>query len=201
MNTSLEPRISTHTRKFTSKPLFTEPKTTPVILVCIYNRGNSLITHDFLYRLFSPHGRVLRVTTHYYFQVRTHSFTRSLYLKNLMSGNRSLSILTRNPQQKPEKVLTMLRFSKTEAKSVFICPISRLSSSRIIILEGKVNPIFLRFLTKIDYTIQTDNPRTPSKSTLRMNSTENFENFDIFLQAELSKANSEGKNQLRTNGN
>ena len=39
----------------------TEAKTTPVILVCIYNKNSTLITHDLLYNVFSAYGKILKV--------------------------------------------------------------------------------------------------------------------------------------------
>ena len=40
---------------------FTEARETPVILVCIYNKNGTIITHDLLYTLFSQYGKILRV--------------------------------------------------------------------------------------------------------------------------------------------
>lgn len=40
---------------------FTELKITPVILVCIHNVGNSLITHELLHTVFSTYGKILRI--------------------------------------------------------------------------------------------------------------------------------------------
>lgn len=40
---------------------FTEAKTTPVILVCIYNKNSTLITHDLLYNVFSAYGKIVKV--------------------------------------------------------------------------------------------------------------------------------------------
>lgn len=40
---------------------FTEIKPTPVVLVCIYNHNNTLITHETLRKIFSQYGQVLRI--------------------------------------------------------------------------------------------------------------------------------------------
>jgi len=40
---------------------------TPVILVCINNNSGIVITNDFLYAIFSPYGKVLRVTFSLFF--------------------------------------------------------------------------------------------------------------------------------------
>ena len=45
----------------TTKAL-TEVKHTPVILVCIYNKNSTLITHELLHTVFSTYGKILRVT-------------------------------------------------------------------------------------------------------------------------------------------
>lgn len=39
----------------------TPVKATPVILICIYNHNNTLITHDLIYNIFSKYGKILRV--------------------------------------------------------------------------------------------------------------------------------------------
>lgn len=44
----------------TTKAL-TDTKITPVILVCIYNKNSTLITHDLLYNVFSAYGKILKV--------------------------------------------------------------------------------------------------------------------------------------------
>lgn len=44
----------------TTKAL-TEVRPTPVVLVCIYNHNNTLITHDMLYNIFSQYGKVMKV--------------------------------------------------------------------------------------------------------------------------------------------
>ena len=36
-------------------------KPTPVLLVCIYNRNSTLITHDIIYKAFSDYGEILKV--------------------------------------------------------------------------------------------------------------------------------------------
>ena len=41
---------------------FTEAKATPVILVCVYNKNGTIITHDLLHTLFSSYGKILRVS-------------------------------------------------------------------------------------------------------------------------------------------
>jgi hypothetical protein len=33
----------------------------PVLLVCIYNQFGNIITHDYLYQLFSPHGAITKI--------------------------------------------------------------------------------------------------------------------------------------------
>lgn len=33
----------------------------PVLLVCIYNQFGNIITHDYLYQLFSPHGTIIKI--------------------------------------------------------------------------------------------------------------------------------------------
>lgn len=33
----------------------------PVLLVCIYNQFGNIITHDYLYQLFSPHGSIVKI--------------------------------------------------------------------------------------------------------------------------------------------
>jgi hypothetical protein len=37
------------------------PKTTKVLLVCIFNKNSTIITHDILYRLFNEHGEVIKI--------------------------------------------------------------------------------------------------------------------------------------------
>jgi hypothetical protein len=34
---------------------------TPVLLVCVYNKNGTLITHNVYYNLFSKYGKVLRI--------------------------------------------------------------------------------------------------------------------------------------------
>ncbi len=41
----------------------TEVRETPVILVCIYNKNGTIITHDLLHTLFSTYGKILRVNS------------------------------------------------------------------------------------------------------------------------------------------
>lgn len=48
--------------KRTQVKAFTETRATPVILVCIYNKNGTIITHDLLHTLFSSYGKILRVT-------------------------------------------------------------------------------------------------------------------------------------------
>lgn len=36
-------------------------KPTPVLLVCIYNKNSTLITHDILYKAFSEYGEIYKV--------------------------------------------------------------------------------------------------------------------------------------------
>ena len=60
----MEPNSNPEFNKFfkrTTTKAFTEARATPVILVCIYNHNNTLITHDLLYNIFSQYGKVLRV--------------------------------------------------------------------------------------------------------------------------------------------
>lgn len=52
----MEPKFQRHQQKS-----FTCMKTTPVLLVCVYNKNGTLITHDIYYRLFSQYGKVLRI--------------------------------------------------------------------------------------------------------------------------------------------
>lgn len=33
----------------------------PVLLVCIYNQFGNIITHDYLYQLFSPYGSIVKI--------------------------------------------------------------------------------------------------------------------------------------------
>jgi len=56
----MEPEFNKFFKRSTTKA-FTEVKATPVILVCIYNHNNTLITHDLLKTIFSQHGKVLRI--------------------------------------------------------------------------------------------------------------------------------------------
>ncbi len=56
----MEPEFNRLFKRSTTKA-FTEVRATPVILVCIYNHNNTLITHDLLKTIFSQYGKVLRV--------------------------------------------------------------------------------------------------------------------------------------------
>lgn len=46
--------------KFQIKPT-TQPKRTKVLLVCVFNKNSSLITHDIFYNSFSKYGTVEKV--------------------------------------------------------------------------------------------------------------------------------------------
>mmetsp|Transcript_917 Transcript_917/g.822 ORF Transcript_917/g.822 Transcript_917/m.822 type:complete len:114 (-) Transcript_917:961-1302(-) len=39
----------------------TEAKMTSVILVCVYNKNGTIITHDLLHTVFSSYGNILRI--------------------------------------------------------------------------------------------------------------------------------------------
>lgn len=60
MDSSAEIEVSSHFSRGSTKSL-TEARVTPVILVCIYNKNNTLITHDQLYNVFSACGKILRI--------------------------------------------------------------------------------------------------------------------------------------------
>lgn len=45
----------------TGTKALTEARDTPVILVCIYNKNSTLITHELLHTVFSTYGKILRV--------------------------------------------------------------------------------------------------------------------------------------------
>jgi len=60
----MEPNSNPEFNKFfkrTTTKAFTEARATPVILVCIYNHNNTLITHDLLYNIFSQYGKVQKI--------------------------------------------------------------------------------------------------------------------------------------------
>ena len=62
MDDTLETQISKFFNRSSSRTKsLTEMKTTPVILVCIYNKNGTLITHDLLHTVFSCYGKILRV--------------------------------------------------------------------------------------------------------------------------------------------
>jgi len=61
METNLDPQISKFFKRSSTKS-FTDVKTTPVILVCIYNKNSEIITHNLLHTVFSTYGKILRVT-------------------------------------------------------------------------------------------------------------------------------------------
>jgi len=61
---TMEPNSNPEFNKFfkrTTTKAFTEARATPVILVCIYNHNNTLITHDLLYNIFSQYGKVQKI--------------------------------------------------------------------------------------------------------------------------------------------
>ena len=60
MDISLDPQVAKIYKRSNIKA-FTEVKTTPVILVCIYNKSATNISHDLLRTVFSTYGKVLRV--------------------------------------------------------------------------------------------------------------------------------------------
>ena len=65
MDPSGDFEVSSFVNRGSTKAL-TEAKATPVILVCIYNKNNTLITHDLLYNVFSACGIILRVCPLFY---------------------------------------------------------------------------------------------------------------------------------------
>ncbi len=66
MDTFLDPQVSKIYKRSHIKA-FTEVKTTPVILVCIYNKSGTDITHDLLHTVFSTYGKILRVRPYPHF--------------------------------------------------------------------------------------------------------------------------------------
>ena len=61
MDSSTDFEVSSFFNRANTKAL-TEARTTPVILVCIYNKNSTLITHEILHNVFSLYGTILRVT-------------------------------------------------------------------------------------------------------------------------------------------
>jgi hypothetical protein len=62
MNENFEAQVSSIFQRGSRTKAMTEMKTTPVILVCIYNKNGTLITHDLLHAVFSTYGKILRVS-------------------------------------------------------------------------------------------------------------------------------------------
>lgn len=60
MEPSADFEVGNYFNRGSTKSL-TEAKTTPVVLVCIYNKNNTPITHDLLYNVFSACGKILRI--------------------------------------------------------------------------------------------------------------------------------------------
>ncbi len=62
METDLHQQSDSAFKRSNIKSASTETKNTCVILVCIQNNSGVQITHDLLYTIFSPYGKILRVT-------------------------------------------------------------------------------------------------------------------------------------------
>jgi len=58
----MNPAISSDLLSFSPKHKFfsDNDKPTPVLLVCIYNKNSTLITHDIIYKAFSHYGEIYK---------------------------------------------------------------------------------------------------------------------------------------------
>jgi len=101
METDLHQQSDSAFKRSNIKSASSETKNTCVILVCIQNLSGVQITHDLLYTIFSPYGKILRVTPSLPLCIYEHiieiliqsqailvliSLVRFLFLRNLKYG-------------------------------------------------------------------------------------------------------------------
>ncbi len=148
MDSNSDSEVRAHFTRPTTKAL-TDPKITPVILVCIYNKNSTLISHDLLYNVFSVYGKILRVFPLYHIQLLISPlFSRFSSSKKLKSGKPLLSSPMSVKLWKPSVTSMNSNYLMMVQEWISITPISTLSSSRTTILVALV-----RVLTRIHSSI------------------------------------------------